>query len=138
MCTTARLFQCARCFCQTLICSLCDRGNQYCSKACSYQARHDSHKRANRKYAQTRKGKHHNAKRQQRYRQRQTQKVTDQGSAPKAALVSLSGLVNKPVLRPCLPVVAQSLSRVCHFCSTRISELIRNDFLYRSIKHRRW
>ncbi len=136
MCTTARLFQCARCFCQTLICRFCDRGNQYCSAACSSKARRDSHKRANRKYAQTRKGKHQNADRQRRYRQRQTQKVTDQGSTPKATLVSLPLLVSRPVLRPYLPDVAQSLNRVCHFCLTNISPLIRNGFLYRSTRHR--
>jgi hypothetical protein len=137
MCASARLFQCARCSAQTFICRLCDRGNRYCSAACSEQARRASHNRANRKYARTRKGRHNNAERQRRYRQRQRKKVTDQGSPPKAALVSFPLLVNTPVLSAFLPVVAQSLSRICHFCFVRISDFVRNDFLHRSTRHRR-
>jgi hypothetical protein len=137
MCASARLFQCYRCFAQTFICRLCDRGNRYCSSACSKQARRDSHNRANRKYAQTRKGKHNNAERQRRYRERQRQKVTDQGSPPEAALVSRPLLVNTPVLRAFLPVVAQPLSRICHFCSAGISDFVRSDFLQHSSRHRR-
>jgi len=35
----ARLFLCARCRCQVLLCSHCDRGQRYCTPACSRQAR---------------------------------------------------------------------------------------------------
>ena len=138
MCASARLFQCARCCAQTFICSLCDRGNRYCSKSCSGHARRESLRRANRKYAYTRKGKHTNAERQRRYRQRKTQKVTDQGSKPTPSPVSLPLLVNTPVLKVFSSVVAQSLNRVCHFCFACISPFIRNDFFHRSYRHQRW
>ena len=38
----ARLFLCARCRCQVLICSRCDRGQQYCGARCSGLARRES------------------------------------------------------------------------------------------------
>ena len=138
MCASARLFQCSRCAAQTFICSFCDRGNQYCSEACSQLARRESLRRANRKYAKTRKGKHNNAERQRRYRQRHTQKVTDRGSLPERPPVSLPVLVKTPVLNGFLPVIARSLSRICHFCFARISEFVRHDFLHRSYRHPRW
>lgn len=138
MCASARLFQCARCCAQTFICRLCDCGHQYCSESCSGQARRDSLRRANRKYAQTRKGKHNNAERQRRYRQRKNQKVTDQGSQPAPLSVSLPLLVNTPVRKSFLPVVARSLSQFCHFCLAGISRFLRNDFLHRSYRHPRW
>ena len=138
MCASARLFQCALCYTQTLICSLCDRGHQYCSASCSGKARRESLRRANRKYAQSRHGKHHNAERQRRYRLRKIRKVTDQGSKPTPPPVSLPLLVSTPGLKGFAPVVARSLSQVCHFCLARISRFLRNDFLHRSYRHQRW
>ena len=138
MCASSRLFQCARCSAQTFICSYCDRGNQYCSKTCSDQARRDSLRRANRKYAKTRKGKHKNAERQRRHRRNKTEKVTDQGSTPTSPAVSLPLLVNTPVLKAFWPVFAQSLSRICHFCFAAIGDFVRNDFLHRAYRHQRW
>jgi hypothetical protein len=46
-------------------------------------------------------------------------------------------LVNTPVLRAFLPVMAQPLSRICHFCFASITDFVRNDFLHRSSRHRR-
>ena len=40
--SSARLFNCARCRCQVVICSHCDRGNLYCGKRCSQAARRQS------------------------------------------------------------------------------------------------
>ena len=40
--SSARLFNCARCRCQVVICSHCDRGNIYCGKRCSETARRQS------------------------------------------------------------------------------------------------
>jgi hypothetical protein len=36
---TARLFLCARCRAQVLICSCCDRGNIYCGEGCAEEIR---------------------------------------------------------------------------------------------------
>ena len=137
MCTSARLFQCARCSRQTLICSHCDRGHQYCSTHCARQARRRSHNQSNRKYSQTTRGKHANAARQKRYRQRQQQKVTDQGSPAKVAAVSSSLPVIPAVLRWFFPRIKGAWCVVCHFCHRSISPLLRHDFLHRLSVYRR-
>ena len=82
----ARLFLCARCRCQVLICSRCDRGQQYCGARCSGLARRESLRGAGRRYQHSRRGRHCHAERQRRYRRRCregvcTHKVTHHGSA---------------------------------------------------------
>ena len=44
-----------------------------------------------------------------------TEKVTDQGSGPAVVPVLLPLLVKTPVLNTLFPVIARSLSRICHF-----------------------
>ena len=63
----ARLFLCARCRRQVLICSRCDRGQRYCGARCSGPARRESLRAAGRRYQQTRRGRHCHAERQRRY-----------------------------------------------------------------------
>ena len=82
----ARLFLCARCRRQVLICSVCDRGQQYCNVRCSGLARDESLRAAGRRYQQSRRGRHCHAERQRRYRRRRREGacreiVTHQGSA---------------------------------------------------------
>lgn len=128
MCQSARLFQCALCHRQTLICSHCDRCHRYCSPACSAKARRKSLQRANRKYACSRKGRFNNAQRQ---------KVTDQGSPPIPRPVSLRPWVSTLVLHAFFPAVTRSLSRLCPFCFRQISPFVRSRFLHQQTKHRR-
>jgi len=73
--SSARLFNCARCRCQVVICSYCDRGNIYCGKRCSETARRQSRREASGRYQKTRRGRLSHAERQRRYRQRRRQKV---------------------------------------------------------------
>lgn len=80
--SSARLYSCCRCQAQVIICSECDRGHRYCTGQCATDARLDSLKRASDKYRSTRAGRINNAARQKRYRQRQKQIVTHQGSLP--------------------------------------------------------
>jgi hypothetical protein len=80
---TARLFTCARCRAQVLICSRCDRGHIYCGPRCSQQARRESLRAAGRRYQHSRRGRLTHAERQHRYRRR-PHKVTHQGSVPLA------------------------------------------------------
>ena len=56
MCETGRLFTCNRCHRQVVICASCDRGHQYCSRACSEQSRAENRREARRRYARTGKG----------------------------------------------------------------------------------
>ena len=82
MCRSARHYYCCHCQAQVIICSSCDPGHRYCTQGCAAIARSDSLQRAGKKYQLTRAGRFNNADRQQRYRERQKQKVTHRGSLP--------------------------------------------------------
>jgi hypothetical protein len=79
--TSYRLYSCARCRSQVRICRNCDRGNQYCARSCAVQRRVESVRRAGARYQRTRPGARLHADRQRRWRERQPQEVTHQGSA---------------------------------------------------------
>jgi len=76
------------------VCKSCDRGQRYCSKACSEIRRAQLKREANQRYAATWAGRYNNAKRQSDSRARQREKrrgggiVTGQGSAPGAPQIS--------------------------------------------------
>lgn len=53
----ARLFLCARCFVQVRLCSHCDRGQRYCTPACSSLARNTAQREAARRYQRSRGGR---------------------------------------------------------------------------------
>ena len=82
----ARLFTCASCRRQVVLCRRCDHGNIYCSLSCSFRARRRSVRLAGQRYQDSRRGRHKHAERQRRYRERRrrsahetpslTQKVT--------------------------------------------------------------
>lgn len=79
MSETGRLFVCARCRTQVVLCSRCDRGNVYCGRACSQIARRTSMHEAGRRYQASRAGRFAHAERARRYRARH-KNVTHQGS----------------------------------------------------------
>lgn len=70
-----RLFNCARCYAQSMICRSCDRGHIYCSHVCAAMARRSHVKRAQRKYQSSHKGRLAAAERQRRFRARHRQPV---------------------------------------------------------------
>ena len=123
---TSRLFSCLLCFSQTVICSTCDRGQLYCSNACSAFARQQSCKRAGIRYQQTFKGKMNHALRQRRYRERLKQKVTHQGSITSTEDGLLLPVENKP---------EQSIEKQydgpikCSFCQNTVPLWLRSGFL---------
>jgi hypothetical protein len=82
MLCSARLFNCARCHCQVVLCSHCDRGQIYCGRSCAQAARRQSIRAAGRRYQHSRRGRFKHAERQRRYRHRHHVKVTHQGSPP--------------------------------------------------------
>ena len=77
--STGRLYLCQRCRLQVIICRRCDRGQSYCSDACSKAARCEALRASGRRYQQSSKGRLKHAERAHRYRQRKN-KVTHQGS----------------------------------------------------------
>ena len=125
---TARLYYCALCRCQVIICSDCDRGNIYCNQGCAHQARQSSLRDAGKRYQQTYQGKLNHAHRQRRYRERlkqQTNKVTHQGSNEMkvaASLVCSSKSVKS------MKIEMRDVCH-CHFCGESIPEFLRTDYL---------
>lgn len=75
-----RLFNCARCQEQTVICTRCDHGHRYCSGECSEASRKKSMREAGARYQSTERGRQTHAARQQRYLLRQ-EEMTHQGSS---------------------------------------------------------
>lgn len=126
---SARLFNCARCSEQVIICSDCDRGNIYCGSGCSRTARLQSLHRSNQSYQKSLRGRQKHAGRQRRYRQRQIKKVTDQGSP----ILSTNDLLpNKPNDHPTRPEQASADYKYCHFCGKPCSSLLRWGYLRHS------
>ena len=147
----ARLFLCARCRRQVLICSVCDRGQQYCGARCSGLARDDSLRAAGRRYQQSRRGRHCHAERQRRYRRRRRdgvcrEKVTHHGSAASrcgAPLVrqrvlrreASPSMSPKPVTKRARAASGTSKMQ-CHFCARPISEFVRLHWRRSPIRRR--
>lgn len=127
-----RLFQCALCHTQSRVCSKCDRGQIYCGTVCAVFARKKSMKLAGVRYQRTFNGKRNHAARQARYRMRQSEIVTHQGSPPIPQHASMNSLENKAEKTK----NAQHKSAlICCFCKKPVSDWIRNGFLRRRRSH---
>lgn len=131
----ARRFNCARCHCQVIICSHCDRGNIYCNNQCAQFARAQSVSRAQKKYQPSRRGRFANAHRQQRFRQRQQEKVTHQGSASDNANVLLPKEMNTRANVSRQRQAAEKSSTHCHFCHGECDLFLRSAFIRRYARH---
>lgn len=126
---SARLFNCARCSRQVIICSCCDRNNIYCCPECSQLARKKSLREAGKRYQNSLKGRHRHANRQKRYRQRLAKKVkiVTHHSSPILSINDLlpqqPGKQKKHLAQPV----------ICHFCGNYCSTFLRSRFLHRRI-----
>jgi hypothetical protein len=95
----ARLFLCARCRDQVLLCSHCDRGQQYCGRACSSVSRRERRRQTAQRYQSSRGGQLKHAARAACWRQRRRSlrqasaggidKVTHQGCSVASVDASL-------------------------------------------------
>ncbi len=130
-----RLFNCARCACQVVICSHCDRGQIYCAGACAHQSRLESLQQAGQRYQSSRQGQLNHAARQARYRERQQKKVTHQGSTPKSGhdslVQQLTWLFQEIASSTIRPESANEAELRCHFCHQSCSSFVRGVFLSR-------
>lgn len=130
--TSARLFNCARCSSQVVICSCCDRSNIYCCPECSQLARKRSLRDAGKRYQNSLKGRHKHADRQKRYRERLAKKVkivthhtspilpdNDLLPQPSGQKKRLTQLITKTIY--------------CHFCGRCCSPFLRFRFLHRRL-----
>ena len=66
----ARLFLCAGCRVQVVLCTHCDHGNRYCSRTCWRQTHDLARREAACRYQRSRGGRVRHAARSQRWRQR--------------------------------------------------------------------
>jgi hypothetical protein len=131
MSETGRMYLCARCCAQVVLCSRCDRGQIYCGRDCAEQARGTAQRAAGRRYQASRPGRFAHAARARQYRMR-CKIVTHQGSpVPPAgdllrseAAVPLTEVVGDPV------AVEPTRWRCCR-CGTPCAEQVRIGFLRR-------
>jgi len=129
--SSARVFNCARCRCQVVICSHCDRGNIYCGKRCAQTARHQSQREAGRRYQRTYRGRLAHAARQRGYRQRRRTKVTHQGSPLPIPDETLPAESRTSARRSEEPAAVPVDAIRCHLCGRVCSHFLRQSFLRR-------
>lgn len=132
---TARLYNCARCHRQVVICSRCDHGNIYCHRDCSHTARVNSQREAGRRYQSSPRGRLMHAARQQRYRQRHAKKVTHRGSPPHGSYDSLSSTSSESGDKDKASLAGRGDGVFCHFCHRRCSRFVRQGFLDGQRRH---
>jgi hypothetical protein len=146
--TPARLFLCACCRSQVVVCSHCDRGQHYCADGCSSLNRKRLQREAGRRYQGSLRGRHKHAQRMRRLRDRrraQANKVTHQGSLGTGADdVLTASQTTEPLCLslPCIalrvPASASTFARTsalalcrCRFCGVQVLPLVRPGYLRR-------
>lgn len=127
---TARLYHCARCHRQVVICRYCDRGNIYCARGCAEAARKEGLRAAGRRYQRSRQGRLRHAERQRRYRARR-QKVTHQGSLSSSSDDALFTGPERPAGNGSMGSGSAS-GICCHFCRRECAPFLRRNFLHRA------
>jgi hypothetical protein len=127
----ARLYLCARCRAQVLLCSRCDRGNRYCGRQCRHQAREQARREAAQRYQRSWRGRIAHAQRSRRWRQRRAQRevapdaaagaggdaqnVTHQGSQPAVVWAPLAAWTHdSTTVEPADTVEGSSAHRAAH------------------------
>ena len=150
----ARLFLCAGCRVQVVLCSHCDRGNRYCSRTCWRQTHDLARREAACRYQRSRGGRVRHAARSQRWRQRTAlraaegdgtditghadgdaaHKVTHQGSptgVAAAPLVACTYDITSIATDPLADAPASSAVLRCYRCAAAQPDWLRQDYLRR-------
>jgi hypothetical protein len=125
---TGRMYLCARCRAQVVVCRRCDRGQIYCDRRCAAQSRGAAQRAAGQRYQTSRRGRFAHAARARRYRAR-CKIVTHQGSVlvPPDDLLSLKAMVPIKVMGD--RSVPDPTARYCTRCIARCSGAVRLGFL---------
>ena len=87
----ARLYLCARCRVQVVLCSRCDRGNRYCGRPCRRLAWAEARRRTVQRYQRSRRGRIAHAQRTRRWRQRRAAREAASGAGDDAQNVTHQG-----------------------------------------------
>jgi hypothetical protein len=133
---SARLFLCAGCRAQAIVCACCDRGQVYCPGDCARQARRRTIRAAGRRYQRSPRGRRAHAARMGRWRARQ-ERVTHHGSPRPSAGDLLPVVAMTPRSDDASPAERRrSAASHCHWCGRRCLPLLRVGFLRRRRRHR--
>ena len=151
-----RVFTCARCQGEVLVCIGCDRGRRYCGSKCSGQARRQALHANGQRYQSSPAGRLAHARRSRRYRQRrrERERLARQQSLPPSApspsptptptptpansdaSVGSQGPCAGGVLAAELDVAPatgrDAWRRPCAWCSRECQGVVRRDFPRRS------
>jgi hypothetical protein len=149
---SARLFLCARCRDQVLLCSHCDRGQQYCGRACSSASRRERRRDAAQRYQGSQRGRRRHAARTACWRRRRrslrklgalgdTNKVTHQGCPDAGAQASLLACdtpsASEPIAligsahdsAPTAAGVVPFVALICRHCAQPLLPHVRQGYL---------
>lgn len=128
--STGRLFLCASCRAQVLVCRRCDRGQCYCP-GCARDVRRAKVREAGRRYQRSRQGRFTHAARSRRHRARR-KIVTHQGSPTPTpdVLLATDPTAAAAATLPAKPVAGPAQS-CCRFCATPMPLFVRTGFLRR-------
>ena len=144
----ARLFLCAGCRIQVVLCSRCDRGNRYCGRACWRLTRNVARRKAARRYQCSRPGRIAHAARSRRWRQRNAlsgddghdsgtaHNVTHQGSHAGVLAAPLATCTHDTARSASIDhiAVAPAAPRHCHRCAAAQPDWLRQGFLRRNAR----
>lgn len=125
---SCRMFLCARCHSQVLVCRRCDRGQIYCIGTCAQEARRDRQREARRRYQASPRGRTLHAERSRRYRAR-WQCVTDHGPAVEGEPGLLLECAAVVAVREPSPVREAPGNGLCHDCGRSASAFLRRSAL---------
>ncbi len=136
---TGRMYLCARCRAQVVVCRRCDRGQIYCDRRCAAHARGAAQRAAGQRYQSSRPGRFAHAARARRYRSR-CKIVTHQGSPLPLGSDLLAIEAAVPRIEAVVPqsnAVGEALAvdfeaRCCIRCRARCSSAVRTGF----VRHR--
>ena len=130
--TRCRLFLCARCYRQTLVCSHCDRDQIYCGRECALEARRRNQRAARARYQANIRGRETHAERSRRYRARQ-RRVTDHGSISHGLADQPAAAAPRAAAGAPIAVITSSLRTSCLRCGKRASAFGRLDPICRPL-----
>jgi hypothetical protein len=109
----------------------------YCGGVCAGEARKESLCRSSVSYQSSRRGRIANAQRQKRFRQRQREKVTHQGSTPDTPDDLLPVKPDNRQTYHSLEKLPAGAGIYCHFCHRACDPFLRNRFVRPLTRHRR-
>jgi hypothetical protein len=122
---SCRVFLCARCRTQMLVCRRCDRGQIYCMGSCARDARREGQRAARRRHQATPRGCAMHAERNRRYRAR-VGRVTDHGPDQELETGPMGGRNRAAGLNgPAAPGGTSPGHGRCHRCGRAASLFLR-------------